>query len=892
MKNGNDLQLLVCSANLGNACPDNESLSYWIPTDGNCLEVFRGTRGATQNGHLSRQSSHRGGVGRLIQLQYPIRKRSDIPETYCGSGIISSAVKNRIFELEKRQRKNSNDSFDFEDDFDPYTESDQFDIIVIGMQEATFDPPSKNNSSSQKDSILTSSEWSATSDAKRLMKKLSSNEAIDSTDFLEAPALESRTSSQIILGAAKDAAIFTAKGTAIATVSAAKVTASATVSAAKVTVKGAAIPMKQVKNIQALAGPSRNHAPKYSFSTKSDQSFRLPSSLNGKQQADETSEANKNVPTNESDDAHNQNLFNTATKLMVSPITAPMNVLSSLMASTDWLDGTPILHKLLDERLSSYQRIISNQRGEMRLEVYVHKSQLDVEVLKVDGQNTGRAGLANKGGIVAELLIAGKTKLSFLTAHLEAHEGNSKYQIRCKTISDILDGTKSSNDGLPDISCTSHYSFVMGDLNFRTELPDGDKLDEDEHKNIVNELVKNKDWDKLNEIDELGRALRNKDCLVGFQTLFCNFPPTFKVQRQKGYEYNEKRRPSYTDRILWKAGHGLDNNIKPILYEPIDDFASSDHKPIRCAFTIQMNERVAFRPKLIRYFHGSGSNISGTSSSLAIGRPSLLFHPGKDNSPVIPYQERLHLFVSDLKCIIDTDCKQFQSKVTDEIDTYVCFMSDPEQILRNRPKKTKWKKMLRMFGLYKELSNSQVTSKGWPRTSTQENTNRPDWSNEQIHFVVNTHLDDGESIDLTGAMMHITVFDANTSSPVGSFTFNLVHMIKQCKPSLHDSIKEPSSGRSLFHSQRVKVDAPATDAMTKTRSIINLFNRNHGGKIEKDGNHDEDATVAVQLDEALTLNGCETGHICCRLEARWIDEKVMRSSIQLRNNVQKERAPQ
>lgn len=47
-------------------------------------------------------------------------------------------------------------------------------------------------------------------------------------------------------------------------------------------------------------------------------------------------------------------------------------------------------------------------------------------MIHVSAQNTGRAGLANKGGIVAELMINGTTRLSFLTAHLEAHEGRYK----------------------------------------------------------------------------------------------------------------------------------------------------------------------------------------------------------------------------------------------------------------------------------------------------------------------------------------------------------------------------------------------------------------------------------------------------------------------------------
>jgi hypothetical protein len=56
-------------------------------------------------------------------------------------------------------------------------------------------------------------------------------------------------------------------------------------------------------------------------------------------------------------------------------------------------------------------------------------------------------------------------------------------------------------------------------------------------------LVDAEDWKTLNDGDELAMALEKKECLVGFTTLPCHFPPTFKVARCEGYEYNEKRTP-------------------------------------------------------------------------------------------------------------------------------------------------------------------------------------------------------------------------------------------------------------------------------------------------------------------------------------------------------------
>jgi hypothetical protein len=80
--------------------------------------------------------------------------------------------------------------------------------------------------------------------------------------------------------------------------------------------------------------------------------------------------------------------------------------------------------------LCMYHR--SYQRGEMQLVILAHRDNVAAEVIQVSAQNTGRAGLANKGGIVAELLINGTTRISFLTAHLEAHEGNYKVRAGVK----------------------------------------------------------------------------------------------------------------------------------------------------------------------------------------------------------------------------------------------------------------------------------------------------------------------------------------------------------------------------------------------------------------------------------------------------------------------------
>ena len=300
---------------------------------------------------------------------------------------------------------------------------------------------------------------------------------------------------------------------------------------------------------------------------------------------------------------------------------------------------TVMLHSLLEDQLPSYTRAVSYQRGEMRLIVYYLESAITMDIVSIKAQNTGRAGLANKGGIFAEVAVNKTTRLAFCTAHLEAHEGSAKYATRCSTIADILRCTEGSvmsprnlgagGVGCPvmrrscraDASLANHFSFFMGDLNFRTRL-EGFDPGSAEHVQATHDILdaamtkissnsaagdegKTVDlsslcdaYAKLNRADELGHALRVKDCLVGFLTPYCNFPPTFKVHRQFGYSYNEKRSPSYTDRILYRASDRLHDAIQPLLYEPIDSFTTSDHKPIRGAFLIELNNKLKWRPVL------------------------------------------------------------------------------------------------------------------------------------------------------------------------------------------------------------------------------------------------------------------------------------------------------
>ena len=588
-----------------------------------------------------------------------------------------------------------------------------------------------------------------------------------------------------------------------------------------------------------------------------------------------------------------------------------------------WDFGTQALHRLLEARLPSYRRLVSFQRGEMRLEIFVLQRCVDdasVAVLHVAAQNTGRAGLANKGGIVAELSLR-QTRLAFVTCHLEAHEGRSKYEIRCNSMADIFQGTKPNK--LHDVSLSSHYAFVLGDLNFRTELDAHEYTTEEEHKQKVRDMVQRKDWESLNRVDELHRALRNKDCLVGFRTLPCHFPPTFKVGRQVGYDYVDKRRPSYTDRILWKGPA-----VKPLVYEPIDDFTSSDHKPVRAAFAVPTHSRLRMRPRMSRY---------GTLER------SLRRSPIKSNrsTATVAHKNKLFLFVSQVCCRIDRPTDGSAAPPS----PYVLLVSHPEAAVQQKVRLWDKLRSLARIGHTTTIQNpdgSQLRlAFGWPRSSLKRGTYEPEWmqDDEELQCQIQTHGSDGSPIDLTGCMLRITLMkDTKSDDPViGTVQYNLAGLLKKCigpdgMSSAHDLSNRQISSRSGMAKQSSEPllasgkapsepsvppggldppppppppgdggtgpsedDAPAKpssvrfegeaaarvsrrrsqmqgSATARRSSVLNLFRNANEPRSTNLGHDDDDDDPIVfdVVDEPLLKNGRQVGTMQCKIEAWWM----------------------
>ena len=371
---------------------------------------------------------------------------------------------------------------------------------------------------------------------------------------------------------------------------------------------------------------------------------------------------------------------------------------------------------------------------------------------------------------------------------------------------------------------TSHFTFAIGDLNFRTRLPNYE-IGSDEHLKAAHVLAEKKDWDLLNKHDELSLALRNKECLVGFLTPRCDFPPTFKIERKDGYSYISKRSPSYTDRILYKANHNLSQMIDLHAYGPIDSFTTSDHKPVRGAFEIHLNQKLRFRPlpkkmKKSRSFRKRESmtgfkNISTGFTRSLQKRESMTETKAKFKARA----EIMRFSFSSISCNISQDAL-FSPSYTPSL--CVSFIPTPIDAIETKATGKRWKKVFR------KKSAKSLPGIRWPHTQVT-NSKYPYWEDE-INFKIRSHNKDGSSVNLTGAMLHILVHDAKDNlNLIGSYTLNLSSLITNSMKKIETDGK--SSG---FRRPRKRMGTSIVAFASKLRqSTVNTMNKKNKYEVDR-----------------------------------------------------------
>ncbi|TKS78666.1 Phosphatidylinositol 4,5-bisphosphate 5-phosphatase A [Collichthys lucidus] len=197
------------------------------------------------------------------------------------------------------------------------------------------------------------------------------------------------------------------------------------------------------------------------------------------------------------------------------------------------------------ERLSPFGYVLVTSQRMQGLLLLVFAKYFHLPFLRGVQTETTRTGLGgywgNKGGVSARMSVFGHT-ICFLNCHLPAHMENSDQ--RMEDFESILQ--QQQFEGQAATGVLDHdVVFWFGDLNFRI-----DDLD----MQVVKSAIDNNKLLMLWEKDQLNMAKDSETVLEGFHEGPLKFPPTYKfdVGTDTYDTSGKKRKPAWTDRILWR----------------------------------------------------------------------------------------------------------------------------------------------------------------------------------------------------------------------------------------------------------------------------------------------------------------------------------------------------
>ncbi|KAM9360666.1 inositol polyphosphate 5-phosphatase K [Symphorus nematophorus] len=256
------------------------------------------------------------------------------------------------------------------------------------------------------------------------------------------------------------------------------------------------------------------------------------------------------------------------------------------------------------ERLSPFGYVLVTSQRMQGLLLLVFAKYFHLPFLRGVQTETTRTGLGgywgNKGGVSARMSVFGHT-ICFLNCHLPAHMENSDQ--RMEDFESILQ--QQQFEGQAATGVLDHdVVFWFGDLNFRID---------DLEMQVVKSAIDNNKFPMLWEKDQLNMAKDSETVLEGFQEGPLKFPPTYKFDvGTNTYDTSgKKRKPAWTDRILWRlratapAGPALSagkrgsmsgltsgTKVTQHYYRSHMEYTVSDHKPVSSIFTLQFPYKV------------------------------------------------------------------------------------------------------------------------------------------------------------------------------------------------------------------------------------------------------------------------------------------------------------
>lgn len=258
----------------------------------------------------------------------------------------------------------------------------------------------------------------------------------------------------------------------------------------------------------------------------------------------------------------------------------PQNTLYNLFKDDLW---TQKFKELLKER--DYVVIKTEQMQGLLLSVFARRKHLlHLRQVETEYTRTGLGGIwGNKGAVSIRLNVYG-CSICLVNAHLAAHD--HMLEERINDYKKIVQEHKfhvKTKEAIFD----HDYVFWFGDLNFRLTGEATTSADD------IRAMVANDELKELMKKDQLSLVRGAKQAFHQLQERLPQFPPTFKFEHGSN-EYDMKRRPAWTDRILYAMKENNYRNVKLTVeqtsYKSHPSYNISDHKPVTSEFTIKVYE--------------------------------------------------------------------------------------------------------------------------------------------------------------------------------------------------------------------------------------------------------------------------------------------------------------
>lgn len=253
----------------------------------------------------------------------------------------------------------------------------------------------------------------------------------------------------------------------------------------------------------------------------------------------------------------------------------PQNMVMDIFFEDPWTKSFREVLKKYD-----YVKIRTQRLQGLVLNIFcLRKHITHLRSIETQYTRTGCGGMwGNKGAVSIRLNIYG-INMCVVNTHLTPHD--HLLADRIVDYNTILTNHSFSN---PDTSriLFHDYVFWIGDLNFRLH---GEDLTATE----IDILVKKNQLTTLLAKDQLKMVMEKGDAFAELNESAITFPPTYKYEFAS-QEFDLKRRPSWTDRILYRVNANIYDDIKLNViqhnYKSHSNYIQSDHKPVTGEFDI------------------------------------------------------------------------------------------------------------------------------------------------------------------------------------------------------------------------------------------------------------------------------------------------------------------